>query len=863
MRFKILLLVNCLLVLLLITTGPPLSRTQAQNIPVRLSLALPAFLKETITPKLLEDFAANTPGVSVELITSPEDWPPLPAMNLQDHLRAVEKHASAADVFYVREPFISPAGTQAGYFLDLAPLVNADQDLHADDFYPAVWRAFQWDKAIWALPFETGLWVLTYDPKAFDEAGIPFPTADWQLSDLESAIRKLAKRSSDGKVTQPGMVVARNYDGMLARSFIGEGLYDESVIPNVPKLDTPAVEQFAEIWARLLQDGSLSTSGALDSGPLSVSSQYIFLPGSTRRAALLPGGKSALEVQGLAVSAGTQHPQEAYALVRFLIGRPELTSPLVELPAYQRLTNNGSTIPSETRLLFNAAIENAFSSSEMRYMDYLDGAIQRMIAEGLGARSALQLAQRSALKDQTVALAWRQTHKVVVQEAVPATMTPTGTITIKFGVDQYALYDNQSAWNRVVQEFATSNRQAIQVTLESDLDFMSIEKSAEAFDCFYFPASYKIISPEHIGAVISLDPYLTADPDFDKSDFLKQSLEQVTIDNRIWGYPLNIAPDILRYNIAALEKAGLAVPEQEWTLNTFIDALKILKPDPAMPAALVPIHGYKTYMLLLIAAYGGLPLDYRTSPPTLDFTSSATTEAARQALDLAKQGYIKYESLGRIPRSGDILLGGGVDKDALIYTDRLGEMKMFGASREGYQPVFYPHGTRYQALAYDVGVAYISRQSSYADACYRWINTLAQHPDLFPAIPARRSMLDNPALAATQGRALVARFHEVDRLLQDPSTVIFPSDLSPARAAGVDYFFQHWLYEAFDSYVFEDGDLETALKDAQLNSQAFLECTTQLPPYDASTQEMRRSYWLALWDCAAKVDPKIAAILKH
>src|SRR5258708_27366609 len=47
---------------------------------------------------------------------------------------------------------------------------------------------------------------------------------------------------------------------------------------------------------------------------------------SQRVGLLLPGGKSGLTVQGFALSAGTQHPEQAFALANFLTTRPELGS---------------------------------------------------------------------------------------------------------------------------------------------------------------------------------------------------------------------------------------------------------------------------------------------------------------------------------------------------------------------------------------------------------------------------------------------------------------------------------------------------------------------------------------------------------
>jgi hypothetical protein len=51
-------------------------------------------------------------------------------------------------------------------------------------------------------------------------------------------------------------------------------------------------------------------------------------------------------------------------------------------------------------------------------------------------------------------------------------------------------------------------------------------------------------------------------------------------------------------------------------------------------------------MLTLIAAYGGLPLDTRTDPPTVNFSDPATVNALQQVLDLVKNGYISYAAGG-------------------------------------------------------------------------------------------------------------------------------------------------------------------------------------------------------------------------
>src|SRR6185369_7116430 len=87
-------------------------------------------------------------------------------------------------------------------------------------------------------------------------------------------------------------------------------------------------------------------------------------------------------------------------------------------------------------------------------------------------------------------------------------------------------------------------------------------------------------------------------------------------------------------------------PQNGWTVDEFSDALQRLKLDPSYPAPFLPNQGGGTHLLILMAAYGGLPLDYRTDPVTANFTDPTNVDAIRQVLDLAKNGYIKYEKLG-------------------------------------------------------------------------------------------------------------------------------------------------------------------------------------------------------------------------
>src|SRR5262249_48257378 len=149
------------------------------------------------------------------------------------------------------------------------------------------------------------------------------------------------------------------------------------------------------------------------------------------------------------------------------------------------------------------------------------------------------------------------------------------------------------------------------------------------------------------------------------------------------------------------------------------------------------------HLLVLAAGYGGLPLDYRTDPVGIDFTTPATVDALRQVLDLAKSGLLKYSPLSTL--NGTTVVW---PPDASIFTINL---DIFGHGAGGsYKPVFFPRGTKFSAIPYDLSVAYISARSTYPEACYRWLNVVSHHPDLFTTMPVRRSLLQGHEVTLTR-----------------------------------------------------------------------------------------------------------------
>jgi len=880
MGFRRYLFLTVVLVLLGGATAP----ATAQDSSAILQVSIPEFMRNVLDETIFQQFEADNPGVTVKIVYSDFDAlsPTSPASSLDDHLQAASDYASSADVLAVTSNTLSVEATRAGYFLDLSPLVNGDSTLNIPDFIPAVWNSFQCDQGVWALPVSEDITILTYDPDAFDQAGLSYPDANWTMDDLANAARTLAQRNVDNSVSVPGLEVTNGGLPLLFRSLLGHGFYDPNTLPTPPQLDDPALEQLLTTWLELENDGVAVSefSEQSDQIPMRIEGSFglVANPGNPDQTpyqgALLPGGYAGLDVQGFAVSAGTLYPEQAYALAKFLTNSVEVANnPFGVRPARQSLAGveaptggNGNgggrgggfrffrANSPEVQAAVDMALPNGLPVSELIYSDYVNAALTEMRSQGVDAAQALQDAETQAITNLQTARDRRANTVVSVATPVPEIVLQPGEVALNFGMTTFINpMPNRDQWTQLINDFVANDPQVGEINLNTDFG-PGGDNIAGQSDCFYLP--YNAVPSSDLTTLLNLDPFLSTDPSFDPNDLVGSTLAQVQENGMTYALPIDLQPQVLRFNSDLFARAGVPAPENGWTIDQFVDALRQLKTNPDDPAPFVP-RDTGTSLLILIAAYGGLPLDYRTDPPTVNFTDPATVDAIQQVLDLAKDGYIDYQELGR---ANFIFRVNSEEQDAIFSESLNGFRFRIEVGQDNgdnpYRMTTFPRGSQFSAAAYSVGTAYISATTQNAEACYRWISQLAQHPELFSGMPARRSLINDPTYAASQGADVVATYNQFDQLLQDPNTIAFPSAFGGASPAT--FLLQFWLNRAFDNYVLHDADLQTELTNAQTYAQGYQQCIASIPPLDPATQD-RGDYFGQFVNCATQVDPSMAS----
>lgn len=74
-----------------------------------------------------------------------------------------------------------------------------------------------------------------------------------------------------------------------------------------------------------------------------------------------------------------------------------------------------------------------------------------------------------------------------------------------------------------------------------------------------------------------LNPFLQKDPSFSKDDFFPQLIDRFTVDGKLLAIPRDTAPfACVFYNKDIFDKAGIAYPKDDWTLDEMLETAKKL-----------------------------------------------------------------------------------------------------------------------------------------------------------------------------------------------------------------------------------------------------------------------------------------------
>lgn len=229
--------------------------------------------------EMAEEFNALHPDIEVEIIRT---------SYYEDRYATMLAGGTPPDVTDFT-PALAAQFVEAGTFLDLKPLMDADASFHPQDLLPMSFDVFTLpDGAIWAFPIDIYPLVTYYNEDILSQAGLQFPSElapdDWNWDQVVNIGRKTTIRQADGSAVQYG-IDRPNQRWITVLNQAGGGPYDRMLFPTESRWNTPEVREGME-WLRSL---FVEHKVAAPYGSAEVSDFYFWLGTSALHLAYGPG----------------------------------------------------------------------------------------------------------------------------------------------------------------------------------------------------------------------------------------------------------------------------------------------------------------------------------------------------------------------------------------------------------------------------------------------------------------------------------------------------------------------------------------------------------------------------------------------
>jgi len=181
---------------------------------------------------LAEQFGGLHPEIDV-LVEPSSNW-------------AIADLAAEADCFL---GYVSGVQASRDSLLAIDPLLAEDQDPSPDVSYPEYLAPLTVDGTLWGLPLDTDARLLYYSRDRFDQAGAPYPSADWTPRDLVTRALDLA--DLDGPEPQYGFypVFGAYVDAATYVAWLGGRLFDAQ---GKPAFADPIVVEATALYVTLI-----------------------------------------------------------------------------------------------------------------------------------------------------------------------------------------------------------------------------------------------------------------------------------------------------------------------------------------------------------------------------------------------------------------------------------------------------------------------------------------------------------------------------------------------------------------------------------------------------------------------------------
>ncbi len=806
---------------------PQIAAPPQQAAIVKLSFTcedIPGYVGYEDWYKLLAAFQAENPDVEVEFTPAV-----IAATNGQSYEEAVADAAKRIDVFCAMP---DPSDLQAGAVANLAPYIANDPAFNPDDFYPNLLRAWE-DGSVLSIPMYFKPLLISYNPETFDKAGVPYPKPGWTWDDFLATATALGKVNGD-KVEQWGyyetgaaLFSARlqsewsaDYrtppDYATMADILGwyEKLYAQARAADVP----PALG-----WDAGQQHTDRSLQMLMRAGKVAMWDQsWEDVTRELRPAVAFPhagNGAHVGRMTELAMSGQTSYPDQAWRLISYISQH----LPDAEVPARRSLAEQASfwqEMDANTAAAYRYALAQPirpYVKLPDEYMFFQEAAIrvakgEKTVEQALGDLD-MQVTLRGGPAEQTAAAkataeeagakaaATRGPVQTVIAEIVTATPTPTrpadatvltfacyrsrlpyyADAVAAFEAANPGVYVDLKPFDELGAEFGQGA-----ATLRGSLAGAAAQVDALCDDSI----TMRIRTGEGLNAYRDLAPFIAADSSVDLTDYFEGALAPAQDGERTWGLPRGLSIQMIYYNQAALNQAGVAAPQPGWTQDEFLaTALALTQPKADGGTRWGFEERWQGRMPFALAQKPGL-----VSDTLADLTSPSTQAALQWYVDLAQKHRVMPVPEWHTNAEGSNAIDAAWQAEPVMYSALAGRLLLDSDNwRNRLSVVPFPASSvtgRTTPLEQVTDVLVMSASTQHPNETWRWLVTASKVTSpVDSGAPARRSVLGQEcALPQVNAEVCAAYEYALTHLLPawklDPQVQVALRDA--ARAVLVD-----------------------------------------------------------------------------
>jgi multiple sugar transport system substrate-binding protein len=796
---------------------------------------------------------------------------------------AWQRLVSAADV-------VNMTIGQPGLARDLTPFIKADPTFQPDDFYPGVLESFQWEGGAWALPLTVDFELIFFDKDAFDEAGESYPEPGWTWDDLLAKAKALTVREGD-EVIRWGFVQPWPSHVPFIKGRVGP-LSDWSTDPPTPHFDRPevveAVRWYTDLYLKeqvtpyleppepdeegrvtvvegqnLIDDGQAAmwreSSGSWEWRKQQYNLGVVPFPVDA------PDSRTSFFwAQGLSMSAGTAHPDAAWRWMDFLSRQPgqSLGSFELSLPARRsvaQVSGFWDEIDEEFASVLRYAVDHSYTREWGGGYGKFTDAIEAILAGEESVEDALAEAQKQAqasLQEEAAQQVEATPMPTIVVVAPPEQEpAPEGAVSITFipGLGSFDLKPFRDA----AQQFQEAHPDVVVEIKPPDFSggSLDMQELAARADCFQWFPNFQ--DPQNLAAVLSLEPFLDADPLFDRDDFFPSLVEPFTRQGQLWGLPSEVDPYVIEYNEDLFDAAGLDYPALDWTADDFVTLAAALTQgqDESKQYGFVAQTYEAGDLFMMMDRLGADLINEHEDPPALALDDPTVVEAVRWYVNLSALHGVKpvfvtdiSELMGNssayMEREGLIAEG-----RAAMWTNsaRMVAMDSPRPLQTGVVPLPVKAGNEGNGSWSSVTGYYISAHTQARQACWEWITFLSTSPEVVQGLPARRSVAASEAYHQRVGAERATAYLLSIAAGERPSIYQTFSQAGDWLGAAV-----YWIGQAYDQVIEGEASVEQALEAAQEIADDYRACIITRDAFSDSDE------WQA---CMKEADPSIPDFL--